>query len=148
MKNGFTLIELLVAVSIIGIIFGIGVAKYQEFNRRQILFQAAEELKSNLRLAQDKALAGEKDCTGDLEGYRVTFSTTSYSFRSQCSEGDGPEATFSYYGETQMTSGPSSILFKVLGLGTDVAGTVQIRLELSGVTGEETIMVSGAGEIR
>lgn len=148
MKNGFTLIELLVAISIIGIVFGIGMAKYNEFNRRQILVQAAEGLKSNLRLAQDKALAGEKGCTGALEGYRVTFSTTSYSFRSQCSEGDGPATTYSYYGGTQMASGPNSILFKVLAHGTDITGTAQIRLQLPGVAGEEVIRVTETGEIR
>lgn len=59
---GFTLIELLIIISIMGILMTTGVAYYQNFNRRQIVIQTAKELKNNLRLAQSRALAGEKDC--------------------------------------------------------------------------------------
>lgn len=62
-KNAFTLIELLITVSLIGLLFTIGIAYYQNFSRQQIVIQAAKEFKNNLRHAQSKALAGEKDCS-------------------------------------------------------------------------------------
>lgn len=60
--SGFTLIELIIALSIIGLLSTLGLAYYQDFNRRQIVVQVAKDLKNNLRLAQSKALTGEKDC--------------------------------------------------------------------------------------
>ena len=94
MKKGFTLIELMVTISIIGILFTIGMAGYTRFNRSQTLVQAALELRNDLRLTQDKALVGEKPsgwCTGEdenMEGYRLVFAGDgqSYSIRPRCSD--------------------------------------------------------------
>src|SRR4030042_3903407 len=84
---GFTLIELLVVFSVIAILFTIGFASYQSFNRKQIVVQAAKELKENLRLAQNKASVGEKPtgCTGTLNGWQVAFSgDSSYQIQAVC----------------------------------------------------------------
>lgn len=147
-KFGFTLIELLVAISIIGILFTIGLARYNEFNRRQILVQAAQELKSNLRLAQSKAFGAEKNCSGTLDGYLVTLDSGTYTIKSQCSQGGsknyGTPISYSYYGGVQKNSGPSSILFKVLAQGVVGVGTV--TLSFSGV-GTVDVTVTEAGEI-
>jgi len=64
MKRGFTLVEILVATSILAIIFGIGLARYQAFNRRQVLNQAVLTLQSDLRLAQSLAFSGQNRAAG------------------------------------------------------------------------------------
>lgn len=78
MKKGFTLIELMVVISIISALTGGGVASFAKFNQRETVRNAAQEVKSTLRLAQSKAMAGEKGtiCQPNqtLDGWCVDFS--------------------------------------------------------------------------
>jgi len=161
---GFTLIELLVTISIIGVLFGIGVAKYNEFNRRQILDQAAQELRSNLRLAQDKALAGEKDCSSSkcggsdgicgtndaneksLEGWYVSFSANNYQIYGKCGVAQFSPQTVDLSGRNiTLSSFPSNLVrFKPLAQGVDGATTIS----LSGYGETRPITVTGTGEIK
>lgn len=158
-SSGFTLIELIVVVLIIGILFSIGVAKYGEFNRSQIVEQAALDLKNNLRLAQNKAFSGEKDTsvcgdpgdvnTKSLDGWYVSFpNNRSYQIYGQC---DGtpfplPPTTIdlSFKKVTISPPLPPTIRFKPLGNGVENAGAIT----LSGSGGSRTVTVTAAGEIR
>jgi prepilin-type N-terminal cleavage/methylation domain-containing protein len=156
MKNparGFTLIDLLITMSIIGVLFGLGVAKYNEFNRRQILDQAAQTLKSNLRLAQDKALAGEKPTIGCgvLDGYQANFVDSNpdyYTLGAKCSPSSPTANNFSLPTGVSFSSlpSPNPIIFKVLGHGTNINGSTNIVL--SGFSSTRTITVTSTGEIR
>lgn len=65
---GFTLLELLVVFAIMGILMGIGLSAYSDFSQRQQVVQAAKKIKNQLRSAQGKALAGEKDCSPSVCG--------------------------------------------------------------------------------
>lgn len=149
--HGFTLIELLVVMSIIGILFGIGIAQYMNFNRRQILDQAAQELKSNLRLAQNKALAGEKQsgwCASPnhLRGYQLRFnSTQNYLIEAVCSDGSTRQVKSTALPSSVTKSGSTSVLFKVLAQGVET----EASFALSGY-GEppQTVTVTKTGEIR
>lgn len=60
MKKGFTLIELLVSIGIFIIITGMVVANFRAGSRSDELKIAADALVSNLRRAQNMALAGEQ----------------------------------------------------------------------------------------
>ncbi len=148
--RGFTLIEFLVVTMIIGILFGIGVAQYMNFNRRQILGQTAQELKNNLRLAQMKAISGEKPVgCGVLDGYRVKFASNdsdNYTLVAVC-EGveTGETKTFSLPSVVKFSSLPSPILFKVLSQGTDLDSDLIISLTAFGKI--KTITVSKEGKI-
>ena len=42
-KQGFTLIELLIVITIMGLLVGVGIASYNEFNRTQTIKQAAQK---------------------------------------------------------------------------------------------------------
>jgi len=147
-QAGFTLIELLVVFSIIALLFTIGIAAYQEFNRGQIVVQATKELKENLRLAQSKALGAEKPgtCTGTLQGWQVSFSGDgkSYSLKAICPN-EVPFRTISFLGDLKKTDGPGDVLFKVLGQGVESAGTITIT---GFGTKTATVTVTPSGEIK
>lgn len=72
---GFTLIEFIVVMSIISLIFGIGIVRYQDFNRTQTIKSAGLTFKNELREIQGRAVAGVKPatCTASLDGYRASF---------------------------------------------------------------------------
>ena len=146
---GFTLIELLVVMTIMGILFGIGVAQYMNFNRSQILEQAAQELKNNLRLAQTKAANGEKptECTSALEGYQVNFSLPrTYQIQAKCGGSlVGTPKTFSLPSVVEFSSLPSPILFKVLAQGTDLDSDLTITL--TAFEKNKTVTVTKQGKI-
>jgi prepilin-type N-terminal cleavage/methylation domain-containing protein len=151
--DGFTLIELLVVMTIIGILFGIGIAQYMNFNRSQILEQAAQDLKNNLRLAQTKAINGEKPrgCIS-LNGYRVKFFSGNpdyYILVAVCNgtEMTGLEAKYNLPSEIKFNPlpSPSQILFKVLAQGTDLENDLTITLAAFGKT--KTIKITKQGKI-
>jgi prepilin-type N-terminal cleavage/methylation domain-containing protein len=168
---GFTIIELLVTISIIAILFGLGAAKYNEFNRRQIIAQAANELKSNLILAQDKALSGEKDCrvskcggndgvcgTNDanersLEGWFVRIpsppNNTYYEIYGQCGGITFPDVPkrvdLSQRGLLITSSLSAPIHFYPLGLGVEEEAVITLSHPGYGLT--EELRVNKAGEI-
>lgn len=64
-QSAFTLIEILVVISITGLLVTMGIVSYNEFNRRQILDQAAKTVLNDLRDAQSKASSGNKGITAE-----------------------------------------------------------------------------------
>jgi len=62
--NGFTLVELLLAVSIVIIMSGVLIPGFNRYSNTQILQQAQERAKSDLRNTQIKALSGVGVATG------------------------------------------------------------------------------------
>ncbi|MBI4999387.1 type II secretion system protein [Candidatus Gottesmanbacteria bacterium] len=143
-RQGYTLIELLIVFSIIGILLGMGVVAYNDFNKRQTLKGAALNLKNDLRQAQNKALAGEKTCTGSLDGYEVSFSSTSYNFRAKCGTNYGTAITTFLPTNVSIANSPSPFVFKVLGQGVTAAQTIC----LSGFNKIYKISVTVSGEIK
>jgi len=59
-QKGFTLIEMIVSISIIALISGIFLTNYHSTNKRSELNVSAQELASNIRLAQDHSLGSVK----------------------------------------------------------------------------------------
>lgn len=159
-RQAYTLIELLVVMSIMGIIFGVGIAKYNDFNRRQIVTQAALELKSNLRLIQNKASSGEKDptCSSALEGWYISFGVNSYRFYGRCDGGEFSQKEVSLVTKHITISSsralPSIIRFKSLGqgsehgLGAQAQDSTTITLAYLGSGFSQQVFVSKTGEIR
>lgn len=60
LKSGFSFVELLVVITIMGILMSITAASYSNLRRSTNLKNAALQLKSDIRYAQNKALAGDK----------------------------------------------------------------------------------------
>ncbi|MGB9911059.1 MAG: pilus assembly FimT family protein [Microgenomates group bacterium] len=157
---GFTLIELLVVISLIGILFGFGVAQYVQFNRRQVVEQTALDLKNNLRLAQTQALGGNKPVgCSFLLGYKVVFFQGSvenntpdgYLIKAICSEGEIGEKRFTFPLVVRFSPLPSppSVVFKVLGHGTDLENELEIKLKgFNNDSYIKTVIITSSGEIR
>ena len=87
---GFTLIELLVAITIMGVLLGATLIRYTTYNEQQQVKQAALTLITNIQQARSDAMSGKKpDTTGcsttkPLEGYKVSFTQTSYTITPRC----------------------------------------------------------------
>jgi Tfp pilus assembly protein FimT len=160
--SGFTLIELLLIFSITALLFSVGIAQYSRFNRRQILNRAKEELISNLRLAQSKALAAEKPLEGAcanedevVSGHQLRFSGDDRSYIIVAVCGDDPdqypevkEAVF-LPEQVFKTSPEDVVFFKVLSQGVDIQdGTNEMQIILSGFNETRTITVTKSGEIK
>jgi len=101
-RFGFTIIELLIVMSILGIATTLVSAAYLSFEKRERVKSAALDLKSNLRLAQNKALSGDKGISGTgeecpfgntLVGWFVRINTgPSYEVVGSCQTATGEEA--------------------------------------------------------
>lgn len=161
-NSGFTLIELLFAISIMAIIFSISYADLRGFQQRQHLDNAVKQIKADLRLAQEMALAGRKPtepagnpCTAAdsvLVGYQFhRISDEQYEIGAICTEDDtvlvrvkGPE-TLPKNVNLLGFGPPHTILFNALGKGTDKDPSVCLRLQLE--ANEKYIIVTKTGDI-
>ena len=155
MKLGYSLIEILVAVTIIGILTGSSLVGYNRFQGRQGLKSAGDQLVSDLRLTQQKALSGEKAtgwCQGaneSLTGWRLIFTSSAvYDIRGVCSS--AVTTTFKSItlpNSTTKSSGDSSVDFAAVnGTATDVSFTLSRQLGTS--VSQITVTTTSAGLVR
>jgi len=150
MKSGFTFIELLITVGLTMFLFSGMVAGYNRFTDVSRLKQAALSFKNDLRLAQTKAIAGQKPinlpCT-KLVGYEVSFTESSYSIRVLCnpSQPSAPLSTVTLSSKVKFSSFPSPVTFGVLTQGVRSNTVIPFILESGGRTYE--IRLTPQGEI-
>lgn len=159
---GYTLIELLIVLTIIGFLFVGGYTAYRDFARRQVLNTVADEVKSGLNVARQKALGAERpsagECFDEFLGYSVLFTTSSFTISPDCDRNDpGALSSFVTLRQTPAvvrisvtgTTTANRILFKGLGLGTDVAaGGAAITLTHTDSGNTKVISVSQSGIIK
>jgi prepilin-type N-terminal cleavage/methylation domain-containing protein len=154
--NGYTLIEILVAITIIVIIFGVGLLNFRDFSRRQSLSSFARQVKGDLSLARENAVSGEKPASvfcslpNTLDGYSFRLeSDTNYVIEAVCSGGDvevkSVDLPLDLSIEAQLES---PILFKVLSRGTNLSGDVTITLNQNKTGNSYNVYVTKAGEVK
>lgn len=147
-KQGFTLIELLISLTIIGILTGIGIVSYNDFNQRQTLKATALTLENNLRQAQNKAVAGGKPVSCScLSGYQVEIEPSSYSISAFCDFMSpatcGPASSFTVPNGVNLSASSSPIKFSVIKDGANPS-----IITVSGFGKPSlAVNVSAAGEI-
>ena len=147
---GFTIVELLIILSLIALLFTLGIAQYNRFNRSQTLTQTKNELVSNLRLAQGKSLAGEKpNQCGDeaLLGHQLEFTNNqSYKIVAVCGSEPYPEVkqTVTFPEGVIKTSAENIVFFKILSQGVES----EVTITLSGFGETRDIIITAAGEIK
>jgi len=151
---GFTLIELLVTISLIGILFTVGIASYIDFSRRQVVFQAARQIVQDLRLAQSLAANNQKpeDCDGTLDGYTFRIPDTTYKIEANCF-GQVPIKTKEDSIPIDLTlSGFTQVKFKVLRQTLEcvpplIPPATSCELTVSGFGKSKKVIVGSGGAI-
>jgi prepilin-type N-terminal cleavage/methylation domain-containing protein len=149
MKPGFTLIEMVIVVVILMILTGGIFVSFNTYNEQQKVKQAVLTLKSDLRLAQTKAVGGLKPsaCSGEFGGYGINFTESSYLIAPYCSDIIIAEqqtytfptgvvfspvpVTFRFYPLTRGTSLPSDLTMTL----TWVGGAYPQTLKVDATTG-------------
>ena len=152
----YTLIEILVALTIVGLIFGIGYVNFRDFSRRQALAGTARSIMGDLRLAQEQALAGKKpvsafcDSPNQLNGYNFrVINASSYRLAANCSGGNVETKLVTLPADITISSpSPNPITFKILGQGTNLSADATITLTQTGTSNTRSITVTTGGEIK
>lgn len=123
-RRGFSLIELLVTIAIISLLTGLTIAGYGTFNKKQTVKTEAYKLASNLRLAQQKAISGEKPvgCTGDLQSWQMNITANSYSQIVVCINPDSSTTINTTAFPTNVSSSAGTITFSAM-TGSVAAGS-------------------------
>ena len=154
--KGYTLIELLIVITISVVVFGVGIAGYREFSRRQALTSAGRSLKGDLRLAQSYSIIGKKpsdpacDETKILDGYQFYVSgLDQYVIKASCSGVTVDVKTVDLAADIEISNpSPNPIVFKALGVGTNVAGATTVTLSQPATGNSITTTITQGGEIK
>jgi prepilin-type N-terminal cleavage/methylation domain-containing protein len=157
-NSGYTLIEILIALTIVGLIFGIGYVNFRDFSRRQALAGTVRKIKGDLRVAQENATSGQKpadpNCVGPtnplLDGYNFTVPSEphTYVIQAVCSGGTVDVKTIQVSSDIDISMSQNPILFKILGQGTNIVTLASITLTQTGTNSPAVITVSSGGEIK
>lgn len=143
LNNGFSLIELLIVIAIFGLTVSLVTASYITFERNQKLRGAAQQLKSDLRQAQNKALSGDKGSGGAL--CPATSTLGGWFIKVSTDTGGGNNAKYTLYGDCRTGASdaafsertiflPSGVTVSATSLGATNSVSIFFRPLVSGVT--------------
>jgi prepilin-type N-terminal cleavage/methylation domain-containing protein len=162
LNRGFTLVELLVVSGIVVIMISGGLFYYRDYNRRQVVQQTAEQIRTDLERSRQRAVAGEKvsGCSSTpLDSIEfVCTSSSQYIIRDQCSGSydilptpaplpTGISISCNNSGLTDVAGHPH-ILFYPLGDGTDIPLTTPATITVSMSTYSRRINIDQSGVTR
>lgn len=147
-QRGFTMFELIVVISVIILVFGIAIAGFNRFNKRERLRQAGLTLKANLRYAQTKAFSVDKPTSGctTFTGMRVSFTATSYTINHTCTEGvvgTGTTVTL----QPGITLSPVPSTFTFIPLKGSISLLSGQTLTITNTTSTYMLTLSGNGDL-
>ncbi|MBP9814663.1 prepilin-type N-terminal cleavage/methylation domain-containing protein [Candidatus Woesebacteria bacterium] len=147
-QAGYTLFELIVSIAIISIVFGLAIAAYNTFNKRERLRQTGLNFKANLRFAQTKSLSAEKPTSGctTFSGMRVSFTVNSYSIVHLCTEG-AVGTSIDTTLPTDITFSPTPTTFTFLPLSRSTSLQSGQTIVLTNGVASYTLVISGGGDI-
>ncbi len=121
LNNGFTLIELLVVIAISLVVLGGALAAFINYSERRSVLNAANELKTYLVAAQNRANAGDLGGCDQLAGYRVqTYlngNVTEMSSQAVCETGTADTARIQQLPGGVTVSPNVDVTFQVLNAG-------------------------------
>jgi len=138
----------MVTTAIMMVLIGFSVVNYNAFNEKQHVSEAASNFKSQIRLAQSKALSGQKPVSGCTAfiGYTVTFTSSTYTIEPECSEGKVYETeriTVTLPKNVTFSPVPSSFFYKPLMQGTSLSTDLLITLTNGSINAIMKITPSG-----
>jgi len=168
-RKGFTLIELLVAMGIVALLATSSVAIVGNFNRRQAINIAYDDVKNVLAQAKSYALSqvvsdncdvknSDKNLRDQLVGYKVTFDTAKnpdeYSVSEVCQDSAGNPIiiqaikTYKLPSDVSFNGTPGDVTFKVLTGGALLPGAVSSYTITISTTGQsKKIIINTSGVI-
>lgn len=91
---GYSFIELMIVIMTMTLLFSFGMASYRSFQRRQSLKAAVRQVRADLALVREFAVAGKLKplaCGAtDLDAYRFSIDTTNddYTIEAVCDDGN------------------------------------------------------------
>jgi len=160
-KSGFTLIELLLMISLMGILFTVGITNYTDFNRRQTVYQAARQIVQDLRLAQSLAANNQKPLPpspcGTLDSYTFILNSVNKTYKIDINCSNPPYNStfrddFSPLLSDLTLSGFSTVKFKVLRQALEcipppTPPSTSCELTVSGFGKSKKVIVGSGGAI-
>lgn len=152
-KSAYTLIELIISLTIISLIFTFGYVSFRDFSRRQALLGVTKSITSDLRYAQQLAITGQKPsgvtCT-TLLGYTFTrLTTTTYRIKANCMNVVASTPTIKDITmPLDITISAGTVMFKVLGQGTDLSDPLVFTLTNTKANISQTVTIGVGGDIQ
>ncbi len=157
-SGGFTFIELLIVISTMSLLFTLGFSNYRGYQQRQRIISAARLFRSDLRYAQEQALAGIKPIGCNmLNGYQVTYPGTNESTYEISANCDSSTLTViktvdiaNTNPNIKFSAAFPMVFFNVLGRGVKMAGaSLAVTLVDTNSTPNPTIsiVITKGGEI-
>lgn len=154
-KNGYTLIELLAVLAITGFVFTLGYGGFRTYSQRQQVVSLVRAINADLRLAQEQSIAGKKPtgCTTTLVGYKFNIDSVGsrYTVAASCLNADVVIKTVNMPpGFTIAAPATNPILFKPLGLGTNITtgGSVTISVSNTSINYTQAVTIGSGGDIQ
>jgi prepilin-type N-terminal cleavage/methylation domain-containing protein len=153
--SGFTLIELLVVIGITAIMSTAGLFMYRNYSRRQVVVQTAEQVRTSLSRARQRALSGERQdsCKAgkSLIGYRLECANDGNEYQIFGVYSPACNPSLSQVEDVFLPSGVtftncSRFIFNALGNGTDLPDDIRIELADSANNGA-SFVVEKSGNI-
>lgn len=146
-STGFSLIELIVVTVILALLGALGFANLADYSRTQTLKTAARDLRTNLRLTQNKAMTQEIPAgCASLNYYQLRFSdNTTYVIEPFCGGvAWAAVAQFKLPENITKKAGSDPVPFKALYGTVDSPETIT----LTGFGKDETITITTSGVIQ
>ena len=141
-QKGFTLVELLVVMGIIATLIGLSTVSLLRTQHNATVSSAVDQLVSDLRVQQTKAMTGSKDTTGNSNSYTL--------FQGITDPGDATNFAVNLEGITFTTNLPSNIIVFARQSGrfsNYVSGTYTITVANSYGTEQKILTVNKYGVI-
>lgn len=153
-RNGFTLVEILVAISIMVLMFSLGLVNYLEFRDKQRMTQSVNMVKQAVADAQNAARSGRLFDCSPLEYYKLIFNDGEIIFETNCSTVPDEIKRYQLSEEVEFISGPELYIYPLNGLidnndnmDTQVEHNFEVILQSS--TGDQkTLCIDKTGTIK
>ena len=154
-SSGYTIIEIIISLFILIILFAVAQANYRQFILAKSLDAVKSRIISDVKLTQEYALAGKTTatCTG-LNGYLFSTSVTNnnYTISADCTT----DVLIKTVKISDVAKGISfsgsgiSVLFKVLGGGTNITagGNVPITITQQTTGNTRIVTITSGGEVK
>jgi Tfp pilus assembly protein PilE len=157
-SSGYTIIEILISIFILVILFSAVQAGYRQFILQKSLDTVKSQIMSDIRLAQEYAIAGRKPagCSG-LNGYLLhTYPNSDtdlnyYRIYADCGTDILVKEVYlkDIAKQVKFTGSDPNLLFKVLGAGTNISEGSALTINLEQTGGSiRVITVSSGGEVK